>query len=383
MKTLLTKDNVRILLEGSESPCISIFLPTHVRGREIRQDAIRLKNLLGIAEEQLRALGVDRASAGALLKEPRALLKQALFWRHQSEGLALFRSPAHFRYFCLPFAFEELAVVAERFHIKPLLLLLEEEGRFYVLALHKQGCTLFQGSASGMREVDLWVEAPSAGGNAGLQQPTTRVQLSSPAGPGRARGRLFTGHGEDPVQSKNRSLDYFREVNGRLNRILTGERAPLILAGTDPLLALFAEVNSYPHLAEDRMVGNPDPLSLDALHAGSLDLARKHFRKARKTAVERHAKLAGTGRTSERLEEIVPAAVRGRVDILFVGVGLHRWGTADPKTGECTIHQLQKEGDRDLINFAAVETLERSGIVYAVEPGQMPVSGPAAAIFRY
>src|ERR1700738_3765936 len=34
-------------------PAVSIFLPTHIAGREIRQDPIRLKNLLSSAADRL------------------------------------------------------------------------------------------------------------------------------------------------------------------------------------------------------------------------------------------------------------------------------------------------------------------------------------------
>jgi hypothetical protein len=36
-------------------PAVSIYLPTHLAGREIRQDQIRLKNLLSAAAERLAA----------------------------------------------------------------------------------------------------------------------------------------------------------------------------------------------------------------------------------------------------------------------------------------------------------------------------------------
>src|SRR5438105_15663998 len=37
-------------------PAVSLYLPTHVAGREIRQDPIRLKNLLSSAAERLAAI---------------------------------------------------------------------------------------------------------------------------------------------------------------------------------------------------------------------------------------------------------------------------------------------------------------------------------------
>jgi hypothetical protein len=51
--------------------CISIFMPTHRLGREVQQDPIRLKNLLGEAEEHSLASDLRDANlGGANAKEP-------------------------------------------------------------------------------------------------------------------------------------------------------------------------------------------------------------------------------------------------------------------------------------------------------------------------
>ena len=50
-------EHLSFLLQTRERFCVSIFLPTHRAGPEIRQDPIRLKNLLKQAESRLIALG--------------------------------------------------------------------------------------------------------------------------------------------------------------------------------------------------------------------------------------------------------------------------------------------------------------------------------------
>jgi hypothetical protein len=277
----------------------------------------------------------------------------------------------------------ELVVVAERFNIKPLLHVLGEEGRFYVLALRPEGGTLFQGTASGMREVDLRVDAEPQGENVSALEVKGRVPDLTPFRTGRKGSRIRVAKEGDLELTKEGILKHYRAIDGRLTRVLAGERAPLIIAGVDRLLSLYGEVNSYPHRLADMIVGNPDPVSMDALHHQALALARDYFASIQKEALGRYAGMAGTGRTSETVEEIVAAAVHGRIDALFVKIGLHRWGTVVAESGACTIHEKRENGDRDLLNFAAVETLERRGTVYAVEPWRMSVSGPVAAILRY
>jgi hypothetical protein len=79
----------------------------------------------------------------------------------------------------------------------------------------------------------------------------------------------------------------------------------------------------------------------------------------------------------------VHAALQGRVDTLFVAAGEQRWGTADPRTLQVTIHDLPQPGDEDLLDRAAVHTLLTSGTVFAVPVQQVPGPGPAAVLLRY
>ncbi|HZS82816.1 MAG TPA: hypothetical protein VFA50_08080 [Stellaceae bacterium] len=42
-------DDLRTLAATEATPAVSMFMPTHIAGREIRQDAIRLRRLVGAA----------------------------------------------------------------------------------------------------------------------------------------------------------------------------------------------------------------------------------------------------------------------------------------------------------------------------------------------
>ncbi len=77
------------------------------------------------------------------------------------------------------------------------------------------------------------------------------------------------------------------------------------------------------------------------------------------------------------------AAYHGRVDKLFVAVGVQVWGTADPESGEVYAHESMEPGDEDLLDVAATRTLVNDGDVYAVEPERIPNGAPLAATFRY
>ena len=119
--SLLTTTDLKSLIRAHEKPCVSLYMPTHRKGREIEQDPIRLKNLLKTADERLRNKGLKQPEIDDMLRPARDLLEHTPFWQHQSDGLALFLCRRGSRHYRLPTAFEELVVVSERYHIKPLL----------------------------------------------------------------------------------------------------------------------------------------------------------------------------------------------------------------------------------------------------------------------
>ena len=102
---VLTRDNLKLLMEGHRGPCVSIYMPMHRSGPETQQDLIRFKNLIREAEERLMTRGITAPEAGELLESARKLLQGDLFHQHQSDGFAMFLSPVVFRFYLLPFVF--------------------------------------------------------------------------------------------------------------------------------------------------------------------------------------------------------------------------------------------------------------------------------------
>lgn len=86
---MLSSDDLSELVAVDARPAVSLYLPTHVAGREIRQDPIRLKNLIASTAKRIRT-NYPKAAAEALLAPPQALIEDENFWRHQQPGLAVF-----------------------------------------------------------------------------------------------------------------------------------------------------------------------------------------------------------------------------------------------------------------------------------------------------
>jgi len=393
---VVTRDRVRDLAQRTDGWCVSIYMPTHRVGQSIQQDPIRLKDLLGQAEERLVAEGLRAPEAQELLQPARVLLLNNSFWQHQSDGLALFFSSQGLRYYRLPFDFEAVVVVAHRFHIKPLLPLLSGDGRFYVLALSQSEIRLLQGTRDHVSEVNLERVPEGLVDVVRWDDPEKRFQFHTATrtpggervrpGVGAERPAIFHGHGVASADNpKDYVSRYFHRINEGVTEVLGHEQAPLVLAGVDYLLPIYREANTYPHLMDGWIEGNPEELSAQELHQQAWAVVRPVFLAEREQAAARYRQLAGAGseRTSDDLPQVVPAAYHRQVELLFVALGLQRWGSFDPSTGTVRLHRDAKPADEDLLDFAAVHTFLNGGTVYAVDPEQVPGGAPLAAVFRW
>jgi hypothetical protein len=378
---VLTRNNLNLLMAVHKGPCVSVFMPMHRSGSETQQDPIRLKNLIREAEERLITRGIPAPEARELLEPAERLLRDGLFRQHQSDGLAMFLSLGVFHYYLLPFVFEELVIVTDRFHIKPLLPLLSGDGRYYILALSQNKVRLLQGTHYSVNEVSLADVPKNLAETLRDDDSWKELQMHSAISGGQGTFSSIT-HGSE-VDSKENIKRYFRRIDKGLHELVRDERVPLVLAGVDYLHPIYKEVNTYPHLMEAGVGGSPERLSAKELHAQSWTVVRPYFQKAQDEAVDQYKQFISSGRASNRVRKIILAASHGRIELLFVIPDLQQWGTFDPGTDEIHLHKKEKTGDEDLLEFAAIQTLLNGGIVYLVGAEKMPESDPLAAVFRY
>jgi hypothetical protein len=381
---LLSKEELKTLIEKPEGWCVSIYMPTHRAFPETKQDPIRFKNLLREAEERLKATGYRSPDVKRLLKPASVLIRDALFWQYQADGLATFISSDLFYHYRLPLKFDELLIVTDRFHIKPLLPLFSNDGRFFVLALSQNDVRLFHCTRYSANEVDLEGVPRSLSEALKYDNPEKQLQFHTRApAAGGERAAMFHGQGVGKDDTKDNILRFFHLLDQGLYALLGKENAPLVLAGVDYLLPIYREANRYPHLMKQGITGNPEGLKAEELREQAWRILELYFLKAQEEAIAKYKEWAGSGRTSNSLIEIVPGAYEGRVDVLFVSIGVQQWGVFDPKTRQVHLHHEAEPEDEDLLDVTAAHTYLNGGTVYALKPENMPDHTSLAALFRY
>ena len=364
--SILSKDELRSLMQKKLGVCVSIYMPTLKKGIETQQNQIRYKNLLRDTEERLISAGLRPSEAKSLMSPAQELVGDSSFWWNQKDGLAVFFSLDFFKYYQLPTEFEELVVVGDRFHLKPLLPILNSDIEFYILAISQNDVKIFE--CNRFRSSEVKVEGVPENLDDALQLDVFEKRL-----------QLHTGT-ED---TKLKILQYFKQINKGLYEFLKEKRSLLIFAGVDYLLPIYKEANTYPKLAEKGISGNPEGLNGDQLHSAALSIIDPLLEQDKAKAKDLYSQNVGTGLTSQNVTEIVSAAQGGRVKVLFVALGVQRWGIFDFE--EMTVHVSEKQepGTEDLLDLAAMETFLNGGTVYAVEPEEMPDQSSVVALFRF
>jgi len=379
---LFVTDDLRLLMGREEKWCVSIFMPSHRVTTRVQEDQIRFKNLVREAEAKLNQLGPEgeNLSMGPAYK----LLEEQPFWQHQSEGLAAFIARDFFQPYRLPIRFDELVMVTNRFHTKPILPLLTGGGKFYLLALSQNEvrlflCTKYSVSEVGLEGVPRSLEEALKYDE--LEKPT-QFAPHTPGGLGKP-GAMFHGHGVGVEDAKNRILRFFQEVDKGLERTLAQESAPMVVAAVDYLVPIFKEASTYPRVLEQNISGNPQGMSPEELHRKAIDIVAPHLDQEVQDCRAKFGHLSNTAKTASDVKEVVKAAYHGRVEALFVEVGVRSCGEYDSSQDEVKLLQQDAPGAGDLLDFAAAQTLLNGGAVYAVNHETMPDQAPVAAIFRY
>ncbi len=380
-----TRSELQTLAEHTDVPCVSIYMPTHPVGRQIRQDSIRFRKLLKQAEERLDG-------EQAWLARAKTLLDEEPFWQNNASGLAVFGAGEQFEFYRVPFDVDEQIVVAPRFHLRPLFPLIAGDGRFHLLAVAQGGLRLFRGSRHALEELDTSA-LPKDLRDALQEDVPERGHETQVRPPGR-RGTnpdVFHGESVSDVDHKNRILRYFREVDASLRSAMPDVFAtPLVLAGVEYLLPLYREASTHTRIVDGGVIGNAEGLKLEELHAPAWKLVEPLYSQAETEARARFDEAAGQQakrvaplRALGTIAEVVPAASDGRVDTLFVATETHCWGRYDEATHRVEVRDEPLDGDEDLLDRATLSTFLTGGAVYAVPRESVPGGRQVAAVLRY
>ncbi len=385
----LTNDVLRELLQPGEPPSMSLYQPTHRANPDNLQDPVRYKNLVREAERSLREKYSGRETR-ALLEPLQALADDYQFWTHQRDGLAVLARAGTFDVFQLQRPVKELLVVADSFHLKPLLRITQSANRYQVLCLDRKKASLFEGNRDVLDEVDVG-DMPVTIAAALGEQLTEPHQPVGVYGKRAGAGHLaqggpgsFPGAGGKADEVEKDMERFFRVIDREvLDRFSRPSGLPLILAALPDYHAEFRRVSRNPFLQPAGVEVSPDSLELDQLRAAVWKVVEPVYLARLAGLIEDFRTAAARGLATPDLEAAAQAAAGSRIGVLLIEANRIVPGRFDLTTGQVHRDRLDDPEVDDVIDDLAEAVLRQGGEVVVVPAERMPSDTGLAATFRY
>ncbi len=377
----LTHDYPGVLLRNEETPCLSLYQPTHRQHPDNVQDPIRFRNLVKELAESLRQKYPKREMA-PLLEPFEALANDPAFWNHTADGLAVLSAPGMFRAYRLQRPVAELVVVADSFHTKPLMRITQSADHYQILGLSRNSFKLFEGNRDSVLQVQPMNNAAQTADALLGKDADSREGAHRAYGP--TGDAAWQGTDVKQALGDRDTEQFFRAVD---QAVMQHHGQPggmgLILAALPEHHHLFRSVSKNPMLLKDALDMNPDAMSLETLRERAWQLIQPYYLARLSSLLDAYGAAAPKGQGSDALADIAKAAVEGRVATLLIEADRIIPGKINATTGKVRAGQLGDPEVDDLLDDLGELVLKAGGDVVMVPAERMPTATGAAAVYRF
>ena len=342
--------------------------------------AERLKTILRDAAHELERRRYQ-GPIGSLLK-PLEELAEAPASHAGGSDSVIFLSPGIFRHFRLTAPTQERLIVASHPHITSILAHLMTQREFYVLAITKKLLRLGRWYDGHCVEVPLPAGVPRSFEESLVSdRPDHDLQSRSSAGGAYSAQTGPTHFGTSSSSERDlvheRLHHYLQIVDRELAGFLEG--APLVLVAIAQEIAAYRSVSEYPHILAAKPT-SPSHLSWAELGERVQEAVLEAQRGEAERVLGEFRETARRDHVTSGIREVLEAAREGRVNKLLLEKDAEHEALMGPSFPVDSAHL---EGEQDLINAAAVETIRGHGEVYMLDQGEIGGTGSIAAVLRY
>lgn len=379
------KDYAAGLLDNCDPPCLSLYQTTHRHHPDNQQDPIRFGNLVKALRGSLLQQ-LPKEEVRPLLEPFLALADDRDFWNHTLDGLAVLGAKGIFRVYKLQRPVAELVVVADSFHTKPLMRILQSADRYHVIGLNRQEIKLFEGNRDALDEIQLHQDVPRKLTDAlGEELTDPHLTVASYGGVGGSQAPMHHGHGGKKAEVDIDAERFFRAIDrGILEHHSQPSGLPLILAALPEHHHMFHEISANPFLIDESIDIHPDALSsIDELRVRAWQLIEPRYLARLATLVEEFDNARSEGLGDDDIAQVARAVVGGRVATLLIEARREIPGRINTATGDIEFDDLAHPEVDDVLDDLGMLALKMGGEVVIIPTERMPTKTGIAAIYRY
>lgn len=375
---MVREKTIHELIDHNSNIAVTITLPTHKVGEEKKQDPIRLKNLLSVAEKKIKETESKNGYAESLLKPAYELLNKPMFWAHVDNGLAIYIARDKFDVYKLPYRVDEEVYVNDHFLITPLLPMTSIDGTFTVLAASRQNLRLLRCTRESQEDITP-DSIPTAVDEYLEIEPEKQLQFHSGLS---GQKSMYFGHNSNEEDKTVIVEQFYREAERDITSLLNDLGDPLILIGLTENSGIYKKVNNYNRLVENKVTLNPDDLSDKELREKGWEVIQSYFLSDMYASLQKMEKMSDE-KFSNNLGEIAEATVMGKSASIFISKGEKKWGFYDEGNHAVQYTSNPNGEDVDLLNWLSIKAFKSGSKVYILPKEEMPAHSTVAAEFRF
>lgn len=288
------------------------------------------------------------------------------------EGVGIFRSRSVAGYIPLYAKTQSEVIVADSFHVEPILSLLQESQKYQVLTLGAKSARMFLATNTSLEELETFALEDDL--TPGEKPETIHVAHAF------WKIRVPGAQGEDEIESRQL---FNRLLQEKISPGIEHSGHPLILAGQAHFLEMYKKINSYPATIELVLSQDPDAMSDLGLHDELEALVRDLTSQEAFNLVNEYLDRYEEGEATDAIRDIARFAIQGQIETLLVERGRKLWGMYDRRTGKLETHEGQRDSrDGDVLDDFSQMVVGSGGTVVVLNSHFMPSASPIAAILR-
>jgi len=370
------------MLQKTNEPCLSIYMPTHRLIVDNRKDVLVFKNLVkeAVASLEQKYSKRDISPLVSLLKQMEIDFE---LWNHSLDGLAIFATLDEMIIYRTEKTFQPIAIISDSFHIKPLIQYYQAVENFTLLALESESFALYQGNHLEIKPIALPENTKITLAEVLGNQHTENYQTHGGYA-GASDNATFHGHGGKADEEEIDRIKYFRHVDRFVHEDISKKnKLPLILVALKANHFDFKNVSTNPFLLEEAIDGSYNSFQEQELKTKLKSINDKRFDNIINQATEHYHNLKSKDLSSDQLIIVLKALLAARVDTLMIEADKIIPGKIDIENQQIKPSNLDDPKTDDLLDDMVQHALKTGAKIYLLEPEKMPSTSGVAATFRF
>jgi hypothetical protein len=374
----LNVDWLKELLDEHVPPCISIYLPVYRANPLAGENPQRYHRQLNQVRESL-AKEFSKRDIGDLMEKLESVPADPSFWKADRDAFAVFASRDVLQVIDIHRPVDPAVFVADNFHVKPLIRVLESDWNYHVLTFAQHHVGMFLGSGES-RLVPLDAQnlpqSPEVVSKMRMSHKVTATDdLHTPDTQSPGEG---TAPAPVALETFMRAVD--KAVWENYSR---DAKLPLILCAVEEFQTPFHAISKNIYLLEEGIKHDPQHLDVSRIHQEAWAIMQPRFEAQVQKLTDQFKAAKAHEKGSDELVPVAEAVTFGRVGTLLVDGTRQIPGRLDPTSGRIAPADIKDPHADDLLDELAEMVLKRDGEVMVLPHEMMPTDTGLAAIYRY